>query len=65
MNADEEYVRSAWEWCRVRFSEPHEGYAQGVYVAEVPMWKTSRKVESEGLSRFGRCRGRSCISITV
>ena len=50
MSTDEELVRSAWERCRVRFSEPHEGYAQGVYVAEVPMWKTSHKVESEAWS---------------
>ncbi len=40
---DEEYMRSVWGWVRQRFSEPHEGYAQGVYVIEIPMQKFSHK----------------------
>jgi hypothetical protein len=50
MGADEKFVREHWEWFKLRFSEPHEGYAQGVYVVEIPMRKFSDEDESVALS---------------
>ncbi len=47
---DEKYIQNKWEWCKVRFSDPHEGYTQGVFVVEIPGYKFSDKVKNNAIS---------------
>ena len=47
---NEAFVRGHWGWFRMRFSEPYEGYAQGVHVIEIPGKKFSHQNQSVALA---------------
>jgi hypothetical protein len=47
---NEAFVREHWDWFRMRFSEPFEGYAKGVHVIEIPGQKFSHQNQSLALA---------------